>query len=136
MSGAKTLQDTNASTSSPVSAAGRTPSDSPAGPPRGLFGQPLVPANPYRVPESAEVRRTNGTCGRNSTASSASVDLSQSLVNRLREAMDLNGSMEFRLIWRKSVMPSGRVCYRLVASARPISEAGYGGWPTVNASDR
>jgi hypothetical protein len=49
--------------------------------------------------------------------------------------MDLNGSMEYRLTWKNLAMPSGRVIFRLRASGRPISDSGYGGWPTPSAMD-
>lgn len=100
-----------------------------------LFGRGHALANRFRAPASNSEKKTTGTCGRNSTASYASVALAQSLVNRLRREMDLNGSMEYRLIWKRSVMPSGRSIYRLRASGLRTSGSGFGGWPTPNVPD-
>ena len=135
MSHQRISQVQHAATSSRESQAGTTPCNSQDGPPLGLFGQPLVHANPYRVPENAEVRKTDGPSGRNYTASSASVALSASLASRLRAGTDLNGSMEYLLIWRDSVTPSGRSISRLRASPRPIDGNAFFGWGTPGAND-
>ena len=95
-----------------------------------MFGPDHAPVNRFRVPVNAKVRKTNGTCGQNSTASLASAVLSRSLENRLQATTDLNGSMEYRLTWKSSVMQSGRRICRLRASGRRTSDKGFGGWPT------
>jgi hypothetical protein len=134
MSNRGTSADTGSAISSPELRAGRSPSGSPAFQTTFQFGQEVAPVNRFRTPAAAEVRRTNGTSGRNSTASSASASLQSSLASRLAVLTDLNGSMEYRLTWKRSVTPSGRVICRLRASARPTSDSdssgGLFGWPT------
>jgi len=100
-----------------------------------LFGTEVAHANPFRAPENKRATKTNGISGRNFTVSSASVALTQSSVSKLQAALDLNGSTEYRLIWKKQTLPSGRVIYRLRASARRISDKDCGGWPTTSATD-
>jgi len=122
---------TTSATSSPASEAGRSPCDSQDG--TGLFGQRVVPANHFRAPVSDKGTKTNGTCGRNCIASSASVILARCLANKLQAATDLAGSTEYHLTWKQSVMPSQRVIYRLRASARRTFGNVCGGWPTPRA---
>src|SRR4051812_35719057 len=95
MSDRKIFADTSSATSSRGSGASPSPSDAPVSQTTFLFGQEAAPVNRFRVPADAAARRTNGTSGRNSTASSASAALARSLANRLRVATDLNGSMEY-----------------------------------------
>lgn len=119
---------TDDATSSEASAAGKSRSNSRAGRKTSPSGPGPVPVNRFRVPANAPARRTNGTSGRNSTASSASAGLQQSLESRLRAMTDLNGSMEYLLTWKNSVTPSGRVICRLRASARRTSDSDSSGW--------
>lgn len=130
-----TLWDTSNAIFSPVLVAGPMPCSLPVGQQNSRSGPAVVPANRFRVPVNAEVRRMNGTSGQNSTVSSASADLQRSLANRLQAATDLNGSMEYRLTWKNSVMPSGRQITRLRASAHRISGNEHSGWRTPNAQD-
>jgi hypothetical protein len=131
----KTSKGSRKRTSSRASRAGRSPSPSLVGVQTSLCGLEVARANPFRAPESERVRWTNGTSGLRGTASLRSAALASSLASRLRQVMDLNGSMEYRLTWKSSVMPSGRLIYRLRASARPQSDSAYGGWPTPVAHD-
>jgi hypothetical protein len=128
----RTLPGFDECISSPESLAGNTPWNLQAGPPSGSAGPAPAPANRFRVPVNAEARKTNGTCGRNSTVSSASVALQSSLASRLRAKMDLNGSMEYRLTWKNSATRSGRVIYRLRAKARRTSDSDSSGLPLAN----
>ena len=116
--------------------AGLSPCDSQDGQTIGLFGQEVVPANHFRAPVSDKGTKTNGTCGRNCIASSASVILARCLANKLQAATDLAGSTEYHLTWKQSVMPSQRVIYRLRASARRTFGNVCGGWPTPNIPNR
>jgi hypothetical protein len=122
-------------TSSRALAAGPTLFDSLAGPMTGKSGPEAAPVNRFRVPADAAGRRTNGTSGRNSTVSSASAALSASLASRLQARMASNGSMEYRLTWKNSVMPSGRVICRLRASGRRTSGNECSGWPSQSAQE-
>lgn len=73
---------------------------------------------------------TSGTYGRISSISSKSADLTQSLANRLRVRTDLLGSTLYRLIWKASATPSGRLIFRLRASAVRTTDSGFTSWPT------
>lgn len=128
----KKLSNMLKDTGSAGSAGGHSPYNSPDGPKNGPSTQGLHPVNRFRVPVDAEARKTNGTSGQNSTVSSASAALQSSLASKLAAKMDLNGSMEYRLTWKNSVMPSGRVICRLRASGRPTSGKECSGWPTPN----
>lgn len=137
------LFDTGEHISSPASAAGNTPFSLRAGQSSGPSGPAPVPANRFRVPADAAVRRTNGTSGRNSTVSSASADLARSLGSRLQARMDVNGSMEYRLTWKSWGMPSRRRICALRARAHRTFDSGFfglplwevAGWPTTNSTD-
>lgn len=60
----------------------------------------------------------------------ASNALSEKLAEKLKQRLDVNGSPEYQLTWKRQVTSSGHVIYRLRARARPISDSGCGGWPT------
>lgn len=122
-------------TSLEVSAAGNTPSISQDGLNGEVYGPVVARVNRFRVPVDAEVRKTNGTSGQNSTVSSASADLSRSLANRLQAETDVNGSMEYRLTWKSWAMPSGRQICALRASGHRISGNGCTGWPSPKAQE-
>ena len=78
---------------------------------------------------------TSGTFGQPSTISSASIDLQQSLVNKLQVLMPSNGGTLYRLIWKQRATPQGRQIYALRASAHPISGNDCTGWPTPCQQD-
>ena len=136
MSEAQTLKDSPSATSSQESEDGRLRSEWLASHQPSLFGPEVVPANRFRVPVNDSVRETNGTSGQNFTVSSASVDLQSSLASKLRQAMDVNGSMEYRLTWKKWTMPSRRRICALRALARPTSDNVCSGWPTPRTTVR
>ena len=128
------LETTASAISSLGSQAGLTPCNLPAGQQMSLFGLEAAPVNLFRVPGNSAVRKTNGTSGRNFTASSTSVNLQRSLASRLHHDLDLNGSREYALIWRSLVTPSQRAICRLRASARRKSDSGCSGWATPDAN--
>jgi hypothetical protein len=123
----------DAAISSAGSGAGSTPSTSQAGPPNEASGPVRALANRFRVPADAKARKTNGTSGRNSIVSSASIALGQSLANRLVASTDLNGSMEYRLTWKSWVTRSRRRICALRARQRRTHANAFFGWPTPNA---
>jgi hypothetical protein len=122
-----TSADTPAVTSSEASAAGTTPSPSPAGPQLDLFGQEVALANPSRRRARERAKKTNAISGRHGWPSSASVALTASLGSRLQAATDTDGSMECELTWKRKATPSGLRIYRLQARARRTSGNGSGG---------
>lgn len=77
----------------------------------------------------------NDTYGQNFGGSLQSKILQSYLENRLLVIVDLNGSIEYQLIWKQKDTPLGRSIYLLRASARPIIDRVYGGWATVRVRD-
>ena len=116
--------------SSPALGDGPSPSGSAGGPPLDLYGQVLVPASRSARRGNGRARPTPGTCGPSSTGSSASVALQRCLANRLRATTDCGGSMEYALIWKDRVTPSGRRICALRASGRRTSGSDFSGAPT------
>jgi len=131
-----TCKATGACICSPVSAAGPTLSNLPAGTPTDLFGQALPPANPSVRRGSGKARRTKDTSGRCSFGSSESASLQRCLASRLLLTTDTDGSPEYEMTWKKRAMQSGAPICRLAARARRYSGKGYGGWPAPQARDR
>ena len=128
-----TCADTTNAISSPESEDGVTRSDLPVGMIRDLFGQAPAPASPSASPASGGAMRMSGTSGQNSGVSSRSAALQSSLASRLRARMDVNGSPEYALTWRRWDMPSGPAIFALLASARRTSGNGCIGWQTPTA---
>jgi hypothetical protein len=127
---------THASTCSPESQAGNSRCGGRDGPPTGLFGQDPARASRSAVPASDAEPTTIGTSGPTCSGSSASADLQRSLESRLRAKMDVNGSPEYALTWKRWAMRSGPPICALRASARRISGSGCSGWPTPNCNAR
>lgn len=132
----RSLFDTDSATSSAELPGGQKPCDLPDCNTPQESGHRACHVNRFRVPVNSEVRKTNGTSGLNSTPSSASVVLQSCLANNLAARTDVNGSMEYRLIWKSWVTSSGRQICALRASVRPTSDSestgGLLGWPTPN----
>lgn len=122
-------------TSSPVSVDGPRLLDSRIGQQIGLFGQDHVPANRFRWQGLEKAMKMKGIYGRSSVDSSLSHLLQLSLENRLRRQMDVNGSMEYDLTWKRWAMPSGPPICALRVSVRRTSGNAFGGWPTPCQQD-
>ena len=74
--------------------------------------------------------RTSGIYGPPGSTSSRSESLQRSLESRLRQRLDMAGSMELSVTWRGSATPAGlRYCKR-VPSVRRIDATGFGSLPT------
>src|SRR3990167_2937794 len=130
MSNPATLPDTLSVISLPEFQDGHSPSNSPVGVQTELFGRGVVPVNPSAPPDVERERLTSATSGRSSGASLRSAALSASLASRLMAKLDLDGSPEYVLTWRRVAMASGSSVYRLRASARRTSANACSGWPT------
>ena len=158
----ETSPDTIRSTSSQESEDGARHSGLPGGLTTDLFGQPVAPAPRSRPPErkrSVQIAKRAILCGMldelaTQYASLAATrglpmpatygqkpgDLSQSAArrestaSRLMALVDSNGSLEYRLRWKSSVTLLGSRYYRLRASARPIHDTEFSGWPTPDAA--
>lgn len=87
------------------------------------------------LPEKAKGLRTAATFGPLFGGSSRNADLSLSLGSRLVELLGSNGSMEYRLTWKRLDTKSGLPIYRLRASAHRKSGRDCSGWPTPNQRD-
>ena len=122
-------------TSSLDSAAGATPCALPDGPRIDLFGRAVAPASLLAQPVQEGALQTNVTSGLPGSISSASADLTLSLVSRLKQRLTMDGSTLFSLTWREKVTPAGRLVSRLAASGRRTSDKDCGSWPTPQARD-
>src|SRR5690606_20761939 len=125
--------DTPNATASPESAAGRMPSVSQDGPTAGPYGPDpaLASLTPRQALEKGMT--TRGPYGGRGDGSSTSVDLQLSLASKLRQKLDVNGSLEYALTWKQWDMLSGPPICALRASARRTSDNGYGGWQSPRA---
>lgn len=138
MSDLTIFEDTHSATSSPASASGRLLFDEPDGPTTGPSGP-----DPVRASLSARQAKeagllTSGTYGPPSTTSLRSAALQSSLASRLQARTASVGSTLYKLTWKERATPAGRSISALRASARRISDSGFGGsekgWPTPKAS--
>lgn len=123
-----TLKDSSGCISSPASQDGTLPSTSPDG--KDLFGRALAHASPSQQRDKEKPELTKGISGLRGFGSSASVDLTQSLANRLRERLGSGGSIEYSQTWRMKTTVAGRRYWAHTASGRRTSDSGFGGWPT------
>lgn len=130
-----TLWDTDSATSSPGSADGLLPADSPDGPTTGRSGRVPRPASPSRSPASSAVMMTSGTYGPSYSACSVPEGPLSLWESRLRQRLARIGSMECVLTWKASATPAGRSLSRLVPSTRPTAEIDCGLWVTPSARD-
>lgn len=127
--------NTTSAISSAASAAGRSRCDLPAQMMLPGFGPEAVRANPIHPPAKDSVTPIRETSGRSSSASSASADLSELLVNKLRQRLSTVGSMEYRQTWKRKTTPLGRSYWAHTASVRRTSDSDCTGWPTPQRSD-
>lgn len=100
-----------------------------------LYGPVLARANLSAWPVKEQAPTTPDTCGPSSDASLRTSNLQKSLESRLRARMDVDGSPEYVLTWKQWDMESGPPICALRASARPISDNAFGGWPTPRRED-
>ena len=123
--------DTDRPTSSPGSADGRRPCASPDG--TGRYGPAPAPASRSAPQASGGVQMTLGTCGPSGGGSSASADLSWSLVSRLLERGI--GSTGSSGTWTERATRQGRSFWEHTPLARRIFGNGSGGalWQTPRA---
>jgi hypothetical protein len=129
-----TFEDLPSATSLPGSASGATPSDKQVGQTTGLSGPDPAHANLSARQAKEKGLMTSGTHGPPSTGSSASVDLTESLVSRLRAELENRGSTLYRLTWKQRTTPAGRLHFRLAASVRRTNDSDFIGWPSPKAS--
>lgn len=121
--------------SSPGLEDGPPPLEAPAFPTIIRSGPALAHANRSARQAKAAGLLTSGTYGPPSIGSSASVALTLSLGNRLRDRLGGLGSTLWRLTWKDMATPAGRRFSLLRASAHPKSDTGLTGWPVPSARD-
>lgn len=122
-------------TSSPGSADGRLPSDTPDGRKIAPFGpdQPLANLSARQARERGLM--TSGTYGQRSFGSSGSVNLQQSLVSKLAENSALSGGTLWRMTWNHKATPQQRLIYRLRPLELRINDNDCIGWPTPSKAN-
>lgn len=130
-----TLSDSISAISSPGSGDGRLPCVAQDGPTVALHGQHHAPANLSARQAKALGLLTSGTYGPPHIGLSASAALSWSLASNLAALTRTTGSTLYKLTWKPWAMPSGRLRFRLRASAHRTSETVLTGWPTPTASN-
>ena len=135
MSTQANLPDLFNATSSPALAAGATPCALPDGPRTDLFGRAVAPASLLAQPVPGGALPTSAISGLSGSISSASAALQLSLVSKLKQRLDTDGSTLFSLTWREKVTPAGRLVSRLAASGRRTSDNDFGLWPTPIHTD-
>lgn len=129
------LSDSISAISSPGSADGRLPCVAQAGLTVAQHGQHHAPANLSARQAKDLGLLTSGTYGPPHIGLLANAVLSWSLASSLAALTRTTGSTLYKLTWKPWVMPSGRLRFRLRASARRTSETALIGWPTPIASN-
>ena len=130
-----TLSDSISAISSPGSAGGRLPCVAQDGPTVARHGQHHAPASLSARQAKGLGLLTSGTYGPPHIGLSASVALSWSLASNLAALTRTTGSTLYKLTWKPWAMPSGRLRFRLRASARRTRETVLIGWPPPIASN-
>lgn len=130
-----TLSDSISAISSPGSADGRLPCVVQDGQTVARHGQHHAPASLSARQAKGLGLLTSGTYGPPHIGLSASAALSWSLASNLAVLTRMTGSTLYKLTWKPWAMPSGRLRFRLRASARRTSETELTGWPTPTASN-
>ena len=139
MSDQLNLLDLLSATSSQELASGPTLFAAPDGPMIVLYGQDHALASLSARQAKEQGLMMSGTCGQLSTTSSASADLTLSLVSKLQAKTASVGSTLYTLTWKQRATPAGRLISALRASGRRISDNASGGleqgWPTPASRD-
>lgn len=130
-----TLSDSISAISSPGSADGRLPCVAQDGPTIAPHGRHHAPANLSARQAKGLGLLTSGTYGPPHIGLSASAVLSWCLASNLAALTRTTGSTLYKLTWKPWAMPSGRLRFRLRASARRTRETVLIGWPTTIASN-
>lgn len=130
-----TLSDSISAISSPASADGLSRCVAQDGPTVARHGQHHAPASLSARQAKGLGLLTSGTYGPPHIGLSASAALSWSLASNLAALTRMTGSTLYKLTWKPWAMPSGRLRFRLRASARRTRETALIGWPTPIASN-
>lgn len=107
----------------------------------GESGLDHVPVSRSAQRASGKEKKTKGTSGQSGlilsegTTLSASENLSQSLVSRLRQRLGTVGSMEYVETWKERTTPSGMRYWEHTASGHRTSGSDCTGWAPPTAED-
>lgn len=132
-----TLWDTPSTIFLPVSDVGASPFDYADGQTTGLSVPVPAPVNLSARQARARGLLTSGTFGPRSIGSSSNIAQQSYLASRLAEVTSCLGSILYRMTWKRLVTPSGRVIFRLQASARTTFDNAFtgAGWPPPGSTD-
>lgn len=130
-----TLKDSHSAISSPESVDGRSHCVGQVGRIVARHGQHHAHASLSARQAEKKDLLTSGTYGPPHIGLSASAALSWSLASNLAALTRMTGSTLYRLTWKPWAMHSGRLRFRLRASARRTSETVRIGWPTPLANN-
>ncbi len=100
-----------------------------------LCGPEVVLANLSPRQAKAAGLMTSGTYGLAGSTSSDSAALRSSLVSRLKQRLDTDGSILFKMTWKEKTTPSRRSVCLLRASGHRTSANEFGSWPTPIVND-
>src|SRR5262245_3591819 len=126
--------DSASVTSSPALEDGPMRSGSPDGQRTDLSGPEVVRVSRSRLRAPRLAGPIRGIFGRRGASSSRSAGLLSCLASKLRQRLDTDGSTVFVMIWKERITPSGRLIYRLRASAPSIDVNGSGSLPTPSGT--
>ena len=135
MSNHQNFRDSHNATSLQVSEDGQEPCSLRGGVQTDLFGREALPANHSQQQGKEREKMTSDTSGLSSLISSESANLQQSLVNKLQQLSDMDGSMIYKTTLKRKVTPAGQSYYHLAASARITKGTDYSSWPTPSTRD-
>lgn len=137
MSRQLTFEGFDSAISSPESASGALPCETPDGPMTARSGPDPALASLSASQAKAAGLLTSGTYGQRGITSSASAALTSSLESRLRVRMASSGSTLYRLTWKERATPSGlSICARRASAPRTSGNgSGLSGCPTPRAND-
>jgi hypothetical protein len=121
---------------SPVLEFGATPCDQQDGPTTDQCGPGAALANLSARQAKEQGLLTSGTYGRVGSISSASANLTQSLVNKLKPRLSRTGSTLFKMTWKPLVTAAGRCLSQLAASALRTSGKEFISWQTPEAKNQ
>ena len=93
------------------------------------------PCQPFSAAGAGGALPTSAISGLLGLTSSASADLTLSLVSKLTQRLTTGGSTLFNLTWKQKVTPAGRLVSLLRASGRRTSDKDCGSWLTPNANE-
>lgn len=130
-----TLSDSTSAISSQGSAGGLSRCVAQDGPTAAPHGQHHAPASLSARQAKDLGLLTSDTYGPPHIGLSASAALSWCLASNLAVLTRMTGSTLYKLTWKPWAMPSGRLRFRLRASARRTSETVLIGWPPPIASN-